>query len=173
MVVSATQAGEQLRCECGANVVAPNMRGLRELQPASEPKGVPAPARSPGRSLGSDAVFAACLFLLVLTLIALVPLGLVWMQLDTSFTMETDVQYGNEQIDLLPIDQTWEVWKEFQSTGLQAREVPFYTRTLQYSTIVSRVILGLSILAGLSILGLVISGWQSTRARAKRSRTRP
>jgi len=166
LVVSVTQAGEQLHCECGATPVAPNMRGLQALPPAPDSSGVPAPARSVGRPLGSDAFFAVSLFVLVVTLVALVPLVLVWLQLDTSFTIDTDIGYGNEQIQMMPIDQTWDVWEELQVSGLQVREVPFYTRVLQYRNVFSRVIMGLAIVAGLSVIGLAYSGWRSVHTRS-------
>jgi hypothetical protein len=172
LVVDATQAGEQLRCECGTSVLVPTLRGLKDLEPVDEPTEGPAGRRSvttsSGRTLGSDLAFAACLFLLIVSVVALIPLTLVWLRLDTSFNMEADVSYGNEQIDLLPVDQSWEVWKEFRNTGLRVGDVPFYTRILQYATVFSRVILGLSIVAILSILGLVISGRISSKARAAR-----
>jgi hypothetical protein len=173
LVIDAAQAGEQVRCECGVTQVAPTLRGLAALEPASEPTAAERAAarRGADRALKTDLAFAVCLFLLIGSVVALVPLVVIWLQLDTSFNIDSDVEYGNQQIDQLTIDRTWEVWTELQEAGLQPREVPFYTRILRYANVFSRVIAAVSVVAVLSLVGLVVSGLQSARSRAAPKRS--
>lgn len=174
LVVDATQAGQQLSCGCGASLVVPTLRGLESLERVEEPaaEGSAAARRSPsahpGRMLGSDLAFAGFLFVLILSVVALIPLVLIWLRLDTSFDMETDLRYGDQQIDMISVDESWQLWREFRNNGLQAGEVPFYTRILQYSHVFSRAILGLSIVLAISLVGLIVSGRKSARARSAR-----
>jgi hypothetical protein len=178
LIVDATQAGEQLSCECGASLAVPTLRGLESLERLDEPAEASASSRRPSsahpsRMLGSDLAFAGFLFLLILSVVALIPLVLIWLRLDTSFDMETDLLYGEQQIDMISVDESWQLWLEFRNNGLQVGEVPFYTRILQYSNVFSRVILGLSIVLAISLIGLIISGRVSAKARSARRAAHP
>lgn len=119
--VEASQAGQQIRCPCGAAVEVPAMRGLAELEratpepatgrssstehPSGAAQGMPAPSRAAARS--STSVWGTRQRLLLIgALLSLLGLGMAgWFHFARPRVVPTEA--------MAPID-TWRMWQDLR-----------------------------------------------------------
>jgi len=109
--VDTSQAGGRVQCGCGEELSVPSMRGLRSLETAevSEPRAAAEAAR-PAWGPRQGLMLAGVL----LVVLAIIPAGLLYRQMPEKlrFDVPAVVTHNHEQIDQLPITETWVVWKE-------------------------------------------------------------
>jgi hypothetical protein len=156
--LSATQAGETLRCECGKSLTAPTLRELRQLEPAADT--APAPRRRLAWSPTQGVLFALGG---VLVLVAGVILGMTAFQRQQLRTDKPRIIPESMDVYLAEIDtntplQNFEVWQtEILQEGLQ-RQPPEYVLHRQ----VARVLRWIMIIAGTGGaigLGMIIAAF--------------
>lgn len=123
--VEVAQAGEIVRCACGQSVTVPSLRRLRELEHAA-PQAVPTSpvtAESSRESLRISLLklaFAASFVLLVVFTAAAVALWAVRMSVQNVQSMESNLAAGEAQIDQMPVDETFNLWRMLTTDGLVA-----------------------------------------------------
>ncbi len=116
--VETSQAGERVRCACGAELDVPSMRGLRQLEVAAEPNSAtsrPSAERNWGPRQGL--ILAGSLILLF----GLLPAGWLYWQLPDPYQLDRSsvIEFNEQEIDNMTIDQTWMVWKQgIEGAGL-------------------------------------------------------
>jgi hypothetical protein len=100
--IELAQAGETITCDCGAQMAAPTMRGLKTLPVVPDAM----PARQ-GRAWGPGQGLS---FLGVAVSLA----GLAVLVYFYATQPSLDLDRLSGQIDLLPLLETWRVWEMFQ-----------------------------------------------------------
>jgi len=106
-VVTARQAGETLQCECGRDLAAPTIRGLRNLERVGDDE-----LDRPLWSVRQGVIFIGS----VLTVTALVFAGYLWLNFPKLDPEVVRREFG----DLTPAG-TWHVWRNLRT---ELREEP-------------------------------------------------
>jgi hypothetical protein len=123
--VTRSQAGQELICSCGKTVQVPKLREMASLEVAAAP--VPARGTRGNRPKWGMArgILAAFGLAFALGCFANGLYYLYWRaQIDTSITMDVELAEGEKMIEQLKPMQLWELYNDFQETGLAARDVP-------------------------------------------------
>lgn len=118
IVIDASQAGQQIACECGKLLEVPTLRGVRELEPAPE---TASPSReatdwNPSRGL----VFAGSFVLFVIGA-AVSYVGFKDLRATPNITREVETEAFDQLIDDMSLDEVYERWKLDREHGLGER----------------------------------------------------
>jgi hypothetical protein len=165
-------AGAQVTCACGQAVDVPPLRDLRKLpREAPPPESSTTAKADPGRAVGGRSslgcAFTACLAIAVISSGASLFMWLARFGVDTSETVESNLQAGAKAIDTLSIDQSFVLWSLYLRDGLAGDQTPEFIHNLQRASMLARIGWITLILAMTSMLAAVAIGWIS--ARQKRS----
>ena len=131
--VAPPQAGENLRCHCGASVVVPTLRELRRLPPVEPP--VADQRNRPGWDLLRGTLFVVGMLLLASGLLAHLKISPQRQRLDLARPAFRELNFD---IQVLTPVQAWEAWDYFRQQDLETRLTPRYLenrakhRTLTY-----------------------------------------
>jgi hypothetical protein len=152
-----SQAGQELTCECGQRLQVPTLRGFADL-PTAQAAAIPA-ASEARRAWGGWRGTIMALSLAVFVLFALPCAYFVFIrtQIDTSYTIETELAAGNANYDSFSIEQLAAEWSNFEKNGLGPKEKPwFFTLNLiaREQEILAAVTGAIATLAGLTALGV-------------------
>lgn len=142
LVVSNSQAGQELTCACGKIVAVPTLRGLAALPLAQALAQTTADAPQPyatsgvGQQLDSGANRAwqgwrgpALALATAGFLIAAVAgswFGFQRFQIDTSYTVEAEIAAGAEMIESYDPNTLSTIWHQFGSMGLGEKHPPAF-----------------------------------------------
>ncbi|HUY89053.1 MAG TPA: hypothetical protein VMV10_09985 [Pirellulales bacterium] len=120
--VDASQSGLNVRCECGAEVTVPAMRGLRELERTSAPTA----ARRPESPVSNWGARQGLMFLGTLILLcAALPAALTWRHYPQPPELVANFEELNrEDIDQATLMQTFELWKQLRKDFAEEGEIP-------------------------------------------------
>ncbi|HVW37334.1 MAG TPA: hypothetical protein VHB99_08510 [Pirellulales bacterium] len=121
--VDAGQSGLNVRCECGAELTVPTMRGLSQLERASAP---PPNRRLDAATESTWGARQALVFLgLIILLGAALPAALTWFTYPQPPRLREDfAELNREDIDQATLLQTWELWKGLRKDFSEESEIP-------------------------------------------------
>lgn len=141
--VTASQAGQSVRCACGAQLEVPTLRGLRDLAPADS---VAVPTRSwSNRHRSSFVAF-------VLALAAFAVSGLLALKLPPAATVATDQQIE----EVFEKGSTAEIYATYQELQKGIAHIgPEESAIHQYLEQRISLLWGIRVMAALGVLGLV------------------
>ncbi len=131
--VSTSQAGQEITCKCGKSIRIPTLRGIRGLpQVDSGRESEPVSSGSAwGGWRGPAMAIATGVFL-----VAAASSGYFLyqrLQIDTSFTAETAIQFGDEMLDQYGPYELSYIWNTYQTEGLGLKRRPDYYLWNQYA----------------------------------------
>jgi hypothetical protein len=164
--IELSQAGQKVRCSCGRELAAPTLRGIRQLQPATEHAASVRPRASWNPVKG--ALFAAGSALLLSGLIAAAYNYLLYYQ--TSQVKPSDEEFADHlsRIEQMTPSDLWDAWHFFAEHGLGDHESSVYVQYREESrrrlknTAIAGVIAGFGV--GLALIAMVIPGRQRTQS---------
>jgi hypothetical protein len=119
--VDASDAGRIIKCECGAHLEVPSLRGIREL-PALE-----TPTLPKAKSAWSPKFGAFCAAGLVLAMIGLLTLGYglyIRMQITIPERRAPVADRIDQSIEELDAEELWDVWTNMRDEGLGPYYLP-------------------------------------------------
>ncbi len=178
--VSRSQAGQEIKCDCGKILSVPTLRGLSDLPLAdaapqeadaitsrqpSMATNRGARTASPGgwqgwRGITMALAMAGCL-------IASVSCGWFTFQrslVNTSYTVDQEIEAGNQAFNALDPNALSSVWYTFGRMGLRNKEYPnFYWARLYAEERVHYAQIAGGIALGFAAIGLVL--WLTTKKR--------
>ena len=153
--VDASQSGLNVRCECGAEVTVPTLRGLKELERASAP---PADRRAepPVSTWGAR---QALMFLGTLILLgAAAPAALqVFTYPKPPQLVPNFEELNREDIDQATLMQTFELWKGLRKDFSAEGEIPEMHAYLVMAENARKRLIFLSVVGGIG-LAMAIAG---------------
>ncbi len=165
--VSSSQAGQEIHCRCGKILPVPTLRGMRQLPLADSPAQSLEQSANGGdksvrewqgwRGMGL-AVSMAC-FLIAASFCGWY--ALQRSRIDTSFTVQQEVQAGDAMIDSFDPATLSEMWHSFGQMGMQLKRYPdFYLYQLYAADLTQNALIAGAIAAGCALIGLGI--WLTT-----------
>lgn len=149
VAVETRQAGESVVCDaCGKPLDVPKLRELRQLDVLDE---VPS-----GKTKRKWSELEGALFVMgtLALLIAAASAGYTYLlrsQLDVRKPDPADIQFSRD-MDEIPLDQSWELWKQYKEKTIQARDTPYHVRAQE---MVDRLNRWLIAFAGIAAVGSV------------------
>ena len=135
IAVSRSQAGQELSCECGQRLQVPTLRGFAELPIApsetlpAKPYATAFPANSERKAWGGwrGTIMAISVALLVISTLPCAYFLYTRWRIDTSYGMEEEITAGNNNYDLVPMENLMVDWSNFERSGLGPKNKPrFY-----------------------------------------------
>ncbi len=174
--VARSQAGQEIKCDCGRILPVPTLRGLSELPLAESvpqdlgkssgkatTRGAPTASHSGWqgwRGITMALAMAGCL-------IASVSCGWFTFQrslVNTSYTVDQEIEAGNQAFNALDPNALSSVWYTFGRMGLRNKEYPnFYWARLYAEERVHYAQIAGGIALGFAAIGLVL--WLTTKKR--------
>lgn len=166
-VVSAVQAGETIRCGCGALLQVPSMRGLRDLEHADAADS-PSARRAPARRWEDR--HRAAFSLVVAALVCLVVAGFLWTQMPQ---LELPPAPPESGADIQSVNDAFRIYNEMQQglPQMPSEKTP-EEKTRQQLLWGIGVFVALAALAGAAALGIAIRKPQR-RKKARSSAQEP
>jgi hypothetical protein len=143
IVVERPQAGTSVTCTCGKSLEVPTIRGFAKLAPASDQVEASLP---PIWGLRQGLVFLG----LVIAVPAFVFTGFIYLNLPK---LTEHYQLLEREIEQLPPQHTWAVWKMFEQ-GLPKAPTP---SSLAVQLGYSRLHRNMNIAIGIGVLGILIA----------------
>ncbi len=126
MQIGVTQAGEELNCSCGVQILVPTMREIKALPTVETPEASPVLVK-PAWSPGQGALFAIGVLLLASGLYMHVRLSSVRDKIDLSRPEFVE----NDDIKQLDPFSAWRVWEQVGEMTKFSGELP-YRRTPEF-----------------------------------------
>lgn len=126
MQIGVTQAGEELNCTCGVQILVPTLREIKALPAVESPEASP-PLAKPAWSPGQGALFAIGVLLLASGLYMHVRLSTVRDKIDLSRPEFVE----NDDIKQLDLFSAWRVWEQVGKMTKGSGELP-YRRTPEF-----------------------------------------
>lgn len=154
--VDAGQSGLNVRCECGAELTVPTMRGLSQLERASAPPANRRFESSPESTWGAR---QALVFLGMLILLgAALPATLTWFAYPQPPRLRDDfAELNREDIDQATLLQTWELWKQLRNDVSDETEMPIMQKYLADEKTARTRLIFMGVIGGIG-LATVIAG---------------
>lgn len=178
-VVSRSQAGQQLPCDCGQSVSVPTLRGMADLPLAQPASAAATPSAGGGPPSSNEATanrawqgWRGPLMALASAgcLIALAFCGWYSFQrfaIDTSYTPETEIANGRNLLDSYDANSLTTVWHEFSVMGLNRKSPPvFHLWNLFAKELEQKALTSGAIAAGFALVALAVA-WSAKRSRRK------
>jgi hypothetical protein len=165
-VVSRSQAGQEINCECGATIRVPTLRGIAKLPPAQPAESVLAVEKSsiwqgwrgPAIALASAGFLIAVAFCGWFTTQRL--------GIDTSYTAESEIAGGDELLETYDPEDLSLVWDNFEKAGMVTKDRPeFYWWNKYADERATLAKISGAIAAGFGVLAIGI--WLSARSPKK------
>jgi hypothetical protein len=164
LAIDANQAGRQIVCQCGATLVVPSFRAIRELETTGEAPLSTARRRkwNPARGL----TFASGLMTIVAGLFIAVMAGLYWYHTDTTEYPGPDLSQAAQELDALDAVEILEIWKDMEENGMGPYVVPQHIMAQQWAERCRWIMLiGLAVVA----VGLALSAGPVITSKIRRS----
>ncbi len=166
LVVSRSQAGQEIQCDCGASIRVPTLRGFASLPPAQQAEDKPlAEANTSWQGWRGPAIaFASAGFLIAASFCG-------WfltqrLAIDTSYTADTEIVAGNELFEVYDPEDLSLVWDSFEKTGMVAKDRPeFFWWNLYAKERETLASISGAFAAGFGLLALGV--WISARSTKK------
>ncbi len=132
LVITKSQAGEEVTCDCGEKLQVPTLRGLADLEIAAASNEVKvAKPRSWNPLLG---IPTAILLGLSVILFGLFAYHAYWrLQIDTSYTVQDEISNGDKKLDELSPADLLTLYRSFREEGLGEKEAPPFYILLLYA----------------------------------------
>ena len=130
-MVDVSQAGQTIRCQCGANLEIPTLRALRALPTAKAT--AESTATTGGWSRQRGKVFAVGLLAATLGLVAAALLVPMRLSIDTRPPDFDAAAEAHSAIEAMTLDQTWDVWREARDQGLPPYTPPPHVQVKRYA----------------------------------------
>jgi hypothetical protein len=127
--VDASQAGGQVVCPCGATLVVPSFRAIRELESVEQ---APLSRRRQSWNPGRGVVFVAGILIALIGVLLTAAAGVAWVQTDTTEYPVGDLRQATESIEQLGPAETWDLWVNVRDTGLGPYRVPGHIQARQW-----------------------------------------
>lgn len=133
--VSRSQAGQELKCECGESLQIPTLRGFASLPVApaqtlsSNPYASSFPAEEEKGVWGGwrGTIMAISVAMFAITFLPCAYHLILRAQINTSFDMDDEIQAGNEAYEAAPLENLVAEWSNFERSGLGPKNKPeFY-----------------------------------------------
>ncbi len=166
--VSRSQAGQEIKCDCGKIVPVPTLRGLSELPLANaEPNtanavatGGASPKPSPWQGWRGTTLALAAAGCLIATLFSAWFL-LQWSAVPKGYTVAAEIEASNKMLDSFDPNILSSEWHIFSHLGLRTKSPPYLYRFSLYAgeRMLMAKIAG-AIAAGFAALGFTI--WITT-----------
>jgi hypothetical protein len=144
------QAGETLACACGAQVLVPKLRELRQLEPV-EAADEDRPASENWNPIRGS-LFVIGMLLLASGLYASYRIGHERKQLSTDRPEFRELSFDVQ--DLTPLI-AWEWWDYFRQQDMRFRTTPQYLENRAKDQMLGRYLMGSGAVA---VLGLILAG---------------
>lgn len=125
--VSRSQAGSQLPCPiCGQTLEVPTIRGLANLPLEQQPpaEGTVGKRTAPRWSIARRVAAAVCFCVALIGFIIGGMLLIVRLSLDTGWTLEGELEYGDAMIAQYEPAELWDAWASFRQEGLGPKNPP-------------------------------------------------
>jgi len=148
------QAGDEVRCDCGATLEVPTLLEMTALEEASPPKCSP---KRPPAPWGGRQRMALIGIVIALAATALA----VWLLLDwpTPPQSKFSAQRIRERTEALSPLESWQVWHLLRATGPAGRTPPDEEKEkYQQNLVRSRMWMGLIVAIAVTGVGLAIAG---------------
>lgn len=166
--VEAAQAGERVRCECGANIAVPAFRIIRQLEPV-ESDAPQVVERKWTRAQG--VMFSLGIFVVLVA----IGLGTFPLLRRANLRLEkpppADLTAAYEAIDAMSPDQTLDYWIKVQEIGVNREAPPLYVMHREFASQLDLVIAIAAIMAAAGIASTVGAFFVGPRPQ-RRTRTR-
>jgi hypothetical protein len=125
--VTRSQAGQEFLCTCGRALRVPTLRGLADLPVVGEPAAETTSSERTAWGGWRGTVLAASVALFVLFALPCAYFSLQRYQMDPSYTLESEIEAGNENFDAQNMEQLAATWFSFEAGGLGPKQKPgFY-----------------------------------------------
>lgn len=147
VTIEVSQAGQQVRCECGQLLDVPPFRAIRTLPPAV-PTGRPTAPAKPAWSPVRGVVFAVGMLLFVGGLAAAGYLQLGRSTLRTEAFEWDNLEMAMEGIDGMNVEQTWELWQILRDESIGPYSPPSFIMSRFVSDFWYRYVIGGLVMAG-------------------------
>lgn len=170
LVVTNSQAGQQITCSCGKIVAVPTLRGLAELPLAATSAVASQLSTNSGggqpSSIGTSnawqgwrgpALALATAGFLIATL-AGGWFGLQWFLIDKTYTVESEIVAGAEMIDSYDPNMLSTIWHQFGKMGLGHKDPPnFFLWQVYAEDQVKKAMISAGVAAVFGALALAIA----------------
>ena len=134
--VESSRAGASVACpHCAAETQLPRMMELKKLPLDEDQK----PRKAGGYSAVRGTIFVVGAVLLLVGLGVAGAVKLRRDQIDTSFTTESDVEWGNTAIESMTLSQTWSAWKAFTDGGIGPKMRLIYLEQLKTARMLTTI----------------------------------
>ncbi len=120
-----SQAGQEIPCACGKSLSVPTLRGLSQLPRATKEENTPAKAVGKRQWAGwQGPVIAAAFAGFLISLGCAGWFGLQRSMVDTSYTIESEIEAGDELFDTYSPEELSLVWNNYEEVGLGPKDPP-------------------------------------------------
>lgn len=123
IVIDASQAGQQIACECGVLLEVPTLRGVRALEAVDETTSASGQVAEWDSSRGL--IFAGSLILFVIGA-AVTLFGYDGLRATPKISREAETELFDKAIDDMSLEEVYETWKGIRDHGLGARGQNIY-----------------------------------------------
>jgi hypothetical protein len=158
--VATPQAGETLVCDCGAQILVPKLRELRQLEPAETAEERPLPSENWNPIRGS--LFVLGMLLMAAGIYASFRIQQERKQLNLTRPAFRELTYDVQELTPL---EAWEWWDYFRKDDLRFRTTPQYLEERAKHKTLGRYLIGTGSIAGLGLILVgvsLISPWVSS-----------
>ncbi len=174
-VVSKSQAGQDIKCSCGKNLLVPTLRGLVKLPlaqnapvQAQTKRATDSHNKDPDHSTGWQG-WRGPTIALISAVFMIATISGAWYALqrfgiDTSYTADVEIEAGAELLDAYDPNQLSLVWESFSSLGLRSKQRPEFFLWNQYAEdreMRAKICATVAAVSGLLAAGI----WVSTKRR--------
>ncbi len=152
--VDVSQAGQQIRCECGQLVEVPTLRGVRELERSDEP--ITESRKSTEWDATRGMIFAGSLLLFVIGA-ATSYFGYDGLRKTPNIPREVEQEEFATAVDDLSIVEAYELWKTVQESGLGPRGNNVYVNIRAFRSRRQRILTTGIVLCVVGLIGTVVA----------------
>jgi hypothetical protein len=125
--VSRSQAGQELTCDCGQTLQVPTLRGFAQLPLADSQAAAGSSSERKAWGGWRGTILAVACALFVISALPCAYFLFIRSQIDTSYTMQDEIEAGNANYDLMGIEMLVAEWTSFERSGLGPKnKPPFY-----------------------------------------------
>jgi hypothetical protein len=149
--IDSSQAGLSVRCECGAQLAVPTMRGLSVLERVDTAPRTTSSQPAPAWGARQGLIFLGST---IIVLSALAALGLWWIRMPTPFTLHENYQEEIQiQIDQRSPEELMQLWQHLRG-GIEEASAEMVVSN--YEARVADVIASEMVAGGFAAVGLLL-----------------
>jgi hypothetical protein len=152
IVIDASQAGQQIACECGVLLEIPTLRGVRALETVDD--ATSDSRRSAEWDSSRGLIFAGSLILFVIGAVVAY-FGYDGLRATPKISREAETESFDKAIDDMSLEEVYETWKTIREHGLGARGQNVYVNIRKFRADRQRVLtIGIALCVG-GLLGAI------------------